>query len=238
MNKLQPAQLLAEVDDVLRTMPAPCSFGYCTPEHMAWLGRATALVHAWDPLIATEQFDGNITKMNSPKARDVDAGAKAVLTTLHQLRHDTLMRIPTAQSVSINAGSVFDYFDEVRKVIETAKLDILFVDPYLDAEFISRYLPHASTGVTIRLLAREKLQTLLPAVAMMRQQEALQIEVRSAPGFHDRYVFADQTTCYQSGASFKDGAKKAPTTLTQITDAFAAVFSTYEGLWLNGAQQP
>jgi len=38
-------------------------------------------------------------------------------------------------------------------------------------------------------------------------------------------------SCYQSGASFKDGAKKAPTTLTQITDAFSAVSATYEQRW-------
>lgn len=51
---------------------------------------------------------------------------------------------------------------------------------------------------------------------------------------HDRYVFVDRTACYQSGASFKDGAKKSPTTLTQITDAFAAVQQTYEALWAAG----
>lgn len=32
-------------------------------------------------------------------------------------------------------------------------------------------------------------------------------------------------------ASFKDGAKPAPTTLTQITDAFAVMLQTYEDLW-------
>jgi hypothetical protein len=41
----------------------------------------------------------------------------------------------------------------------------------------------------------------------------------------------DGLSCFQSGASFKDGAKKAPTTLTQITDAFTAVLETYEQLW-------
>ena len=53
----------------------------------------------------------------------------------------------------------------------------------------------------------------------------------SLPNFHDRYVFVDRGACYQSGASFKDGAKKAPTTLTQITDAFGPMLKTYEDLW-------
>ena len=109
----------------------------------------------------------------------------------------------------------------------------MFVDPYLDAEFVSRYLPHITTGVTIRLLAREKLQTLLPAARTFVSQNQPRLEIRSAPNFHDRYVFIDGRDCYQSGASFKDGAKTAPTTITQITDAFRAVYRTYQDIWHN-----
>lgn len=133
--------------------------------------------------------------------------------------------------MAVSKGLVFDYFDEIRKIVETAKQDLLFVDPYLDAEFVSRYLGHVSVGVTTRLLAREKLATLLPAVDLFAKQSKAAIEVRSAPNFHDRYVFVDRTACYQSGASFKDGAKSAPTTLTQITDAFTAMLQTYEAIW-------
>ena len=138
----------------------------------------------------------------------------------------------------MDTGSIFDYFDEVRKAIEAAKVDLLFVDPYLDAEFISRYMPHVSDGVTVRLLAREKMPSLLAAVPLHRQQSDLSIEVRSAGTFHDRYVFVDRATCFHSGASFKDGAKKAPTTLTQVVDAFPAVLGTYEQLWSIGTVHP
>lgn len=118
-----------------------------------------------------------------------------------------------------------------RKIIEPAKQDVFFIDPYLDAEFVSRYLPHVNVGVTIRLLAREKLSTLLPAVDQYGRQSKATVNVRSGPGFHDRYVIIDRAASYQSGASFKDGAKAAPTTLTQISDAFPVVCKTYEDLW-------
>ncbi len=140
MNELPPAQLLAEVEDVLRTMPPPDSFGTDTPEHFAWLGRASSVVHAWDPIKAIARFDGHVGMMNSRLGKEVQVGARAVLTMLHQIRHDLRMRTQSSQSVNVDAGGVFDYFDEIRKVIETAKQDILFVDPYLDAEFVSRYL--------------------------------------------------------------------------------------------------
>jgi hypothetical protein len=57
------------------------------------------------------------------------------------------------------------------------------------------------------------------------------VSIRSATGLHDRYVFIGKASCFQSGASFKDGAKQAPTTLTQITDAFNAIWETYEEVW-------
>ena len=125
--------------------------------------------------------------------------------------------------MAIGHGLVFDYFDEIRKQIATANQDLLFVDPYLDADFVSRYLPHAAGGVSVRLLAREKLSTLLPAVRQFSHQTGGTIEVRSASNFHDRYLIVDRALCFQSGASFKDGGRTSPTTITQITDAFASV---------------
>ena len=52
-------------------------------------------------------------------------------------------------NAAMGHSRIFDYFDEVRKIIEHAKQDLLFVDPYLDAEFVSRYLPHVAAGVSI-----------------------------------------------------------------------------------------
>ena len=74
---------------------------------------------------------------------------------------------------------------------------------------------------------------LVPTVAQFRQQTSTAVEARSSPGFHHRYLIADSAACYHSGASFKDGAKNAPTTLTQIVDALPAVHAAYEALWAN-----
>jgi hypothetical protein len=65
-------------------------------------------------------------------------------------------------------------------------------------------------------------------------QHGSSISVRSSQDMHDRFVIVDGTEAYQSGASFKDGAKKAPTTLTQITDAFAVLKAQYEDRWNAG----
>ena len=149
----------------------------------------------------------------------------------HEPSDQPLTQIAEREQTAIGQGEVFDYFNKLRELIETATQDMLFVDPYLDADFVSHYLPYVKPGVSIRLLTREQLPKLLPAVDRFVQQHSGAVEVRSAPGFHDRYVFVDQNACYQSGASFKDGAKKAPTTLIQITDVFPAVLQTYKDMW-------
>ena len=226
-------ELLAEVEDILRSMPDRATLRHPTDENFAWLGRVSALIEAWNPVkaiplgAAMDQFHGVM-------ARDAQEGSRKIQTLLHQARHALRMKTIGPVNSAIGQGRIFDYFDEVRKIIEPAQQDVFFVDPYLDAEFVSRYLPHLRPGLSIRLLARERLGTLLPAADTFARQSGNAVSVRSAPGFHDRYVFVDRGACYQSGASFKDGAKAAPTTLTQITDAFPVVLQTYEDLWHAG----
>ena len=138
---ISPAQQLAEVDDLLRTMPPVDSFDSASAEHYAWLGRASALVHSWDSVKAIARFDSLVKQLGSSNYLQTSQGASGVLIMLHQVRHDAILQSPSPQSMNVATGAVFDYFDEVRKVVELAKSDIFFVDPYIDADFVSRYLP-------------------------------------------------------------------------------------------------
>lgn len=223
-------QLLAEVEDLLRTMPLSFAIHNQTQESLAWLGRLSAVIEGWNPAKAI-MLNIYFKESRSAIPSSAAEGKAKIAILLHEARHNLRMRTIGPSSIVVAHGSVFDYFDEIRKLIEEARQDLLFVDPYLDAEFVSRYLVHVKPGVATRLLAREKLPTLIPAVEALAKQSKLNIEIRSAPNFHDRYIFVDKIACYQSGASFKDGAKSAPTTLTQITDAFESMFRTYEELW-------
>lgn len=227
---LSKEQLLAEIEDLVRTMPPRATIRHETEENLAWLGRLSAVIEKWNPLKGGLLMD-SLHQFNEMNAQQTREGFRGLMTLLHQARHDLRMETLGPANVVVAPRMVFDYFDELRKIIEAARQDLLFVDPYLDAEFVSRYLPHVAAGVTTRLLAREKLAKLLPAVDAFAQQSGMRIEVRSVSGFHDRYVFVDRASCYQSGASFKDGAKSAPTTVTQIMDAIASVLKTYEDLW-------
>jgi hypothetical protein len=230
MTTIARDKLLIEIEDVIRTMPPRATIRHETPENLAWMGRALAVMHLWDPVRAV-MFDQHVNNTRAVMALPSHQGVLGVITMLHQAAHELRLETVGPLTIAVAQGGVFDYFDEIRKVIEEAKLDLLFVDPYLNADFVSRYLPHISQGVSVRLLGRENMATLIPAVELLSQQTGLAIHVRSANGLHDRYVFVDRQSCYQSGASFKDGAKKGPTTLTQIIDAFDVVLETYEKMW-------
>jgi hypothetical protein len=230
MADIKPQDLLAELADVIRTMPPRETVRHKTPENQAWLGRAVAVIGLWDraQAIAARSY---VAQIHDNMAATVAKGVSGLINLLHEA-HETV-RITTVGPVSraIDTGMVFEYFDELRKQIELAKTEVFFVDPYLDADFVSTYLPCVAVGVSIRLLARERTSTLVPAAKLFAQQSGARIAVRSSQNFHDRYLFVDGAACFQSGASFKDGARKSPTTITQITDAFQVVQATYEDLW-------
>ncbi len=225
-------ELLAEVEDLLRNMPEHATIRHDTDENFSWLGRVAAVIEAWDSKKSI-LLGVYLNSFHSVMERESHDGLRKIITLLHQARHDLRMKTFGPMDVAIQKGMVFDYFDEIRKIIQIANKDLFFIDPYLDAEFVSRYFGNITQGVSIRLLTREKLKTLLPAVDAYMQQHQVKIEVRSTSGFHDRYLFIDGASCLQSGASFKDGAKTSPTTLTQITDAFSAIQTTYEQMWGN-----
>lgn len=235
MEKFDSESLLFEIEDVIRSMPPPKTLGSDSTDVIAWLGRASAAVHAWDPIKATMMFDGYVKGIGSPMSREFNDAVRGALVILHQAQNDLRLKTIGPLSISISKGKVFEYFDELRKVIELSHNDLLFIDPYLDADFVSRYMPFVASGVKVRLLGREKITALVAAVNTYAQQSPLLVSVRSSPQIHDRYLIVDGTACYQSGASFKDGAKNAGTTLTQITDAFSAVKNTYEALWESGS---
>jgi hypothetical protein len=224
---MKAEHLLAEVEDILRTMPQGETLNLNTPENLSWIGRAAAFIKIWD-LAESIAFRSALNDLRNGWHLSAFTQIQIVL---RQAQSDLRLKTIGPINMAIGQGLTFDYFDAVRKTMETARSDLFFIDRYLDAEFVSRYLPHVASGVSIRLLARDKITVLLPAVEAFARQSGTKVQIRSSTDFHDRYVIVDRQACYQSGASFKDGARAAPTTLTQITDAFQAVHQTYETLW-------
>ena len=233
---MEDAQLLGEVEELIRTQPPINSIMWATAGTEEWIGRASALMEEVGPSVS---MSFNAAVLGLGMHATGERCGKQVVQLLHKAR--TKLRLTTVGPVNsaIGAGAVFDYFDEVRKIIETASVDLFFVDAYMGAEFVSRYLPHVKSGVRIRLLTKKMVAQLVPALQTFRPQHGASLEARTCGSdIHDRWVFVDNSSCYQSGASFKDGAVKSPTTLTQLQDMFAVVHQQYESIWAASAAIP
>lgn len=231
MNK---EQLLGEVDDILRAAPSNDVIRERPHTASEWVGRAAAALTRWD-MTRFPQIDAAVA--DSQAMLDTKrnfTGFQRLTVLLQQARADLRMEVGLL-SVVIPQGQVFDYFDELRKIVEAARSEVFFVDPYLDPDFVSRYLPQVGRGCAIRLLTGpQKIASLLPAVDLFTQQFGRPVRLRVSDKLHDRFLFVDRASCYLSGASFKDGAKNAAAVLTQITDAVQAMLDTYESLWATG----
>ena len=229
MHQLTPAQLLSEIEDVLRTAPAG-DYRVGQPDALGWIGRASSLLKRWN-MTKGILFDAHAGGVFAPGSTFPASHHMNMLLILNEARHDLRLNEVGPLSIALQKGAVLDYFDEVRKVLATAKTDLLFVDPYVDPEFIARYTPQVPAGVTVRLLSKKGIAALLPAVELAERQHGLSIQVRGTNDLHDRFVFVDRTYGYQSGASFKDGGRLSPTIFSQITDALTQVLGVYESLW-------
>lgn len=230
---MDASDIVTEIEDLIRTMPDRL-YTWGTPAAIDWLGRARSVLSLRqvglniEATIAVEQALDRYTAVS-------DKGKDKVLLLLQQARHRFRLESVGPMSLAVSKGMVFDYFDHLRRVIEEAKTDIFFVDPYLDADFVSKYLPFVQPSVNVRLLARERIKTLLPSVQAFRDQHNVQCEVRHGSGFHDRFVFVDGVRGLQSGASFKDGGIKTPTVLLELSDTLLQVLATYDALWAASA---
>jgi hypothetical protein len=236
---LDDASLLFHLDELVRTKPPGNELvGNPTEEHQEWVGRARALIGAWDAVRGVtfnSDSDKALAADNYNPMAPVQALAR-MMSTIQEARGELRLITGGRVSASFAAGQPFDIFDELRKVIETAQQDVLFVDRYMGADFVSLYLPHIPQGVTVRLLTRDKVPQLISTLGAYKQQHLLNIEVRTSQGFHGRFLSVDGARSFTVDASFKDAAKSAPAALIELTDTATTSLAQYEQLWLSGTK--
>lgn len=233
MDQIDQKQLLAEVDDLIRSAPQGPQGCFEASSRHDWLGHVSAaLTRSGQDSSIVDSFLSAMSNRGSSAPREQAASYRRIIVYLHRVRRLLQWKTGMPTGVVIEPGMVFDYFDEIRKIIEQARHQIFFVDPYMDAEFVSRYMQFIDSGIEVRLLTKNSsADPLITATDLFTRQSGIGVEIRTSDRLHDRFIFVDRQNCYLSGASFKDGAKRSPTVITQITDAFDAQLNCYEKIW-------
>lgn len=128
-------ELLAEIEDLIRNIPNP---QFSSDTDVIWAGQAKAVLNSWDS-IRSALFRSNIDSAVNLSLGPRQTGLRKTAVALNEVRYELRMKTLGPVNVAVGTGMVFDYFDTLRKTIELAASDILFIDPYLEAEFASKY---------------------------------------------------------------------------------------------------
>lgn len=106
------------------------------------------------------------------------------------------------------AGQHFDALLKFNDIISNAKKEIILIDNYLN-EKILNLLASKNNNVLCRVLTLDKSYT--PALKTFIEafnKQYNNLEVKTTPLFHDRFVVLDKKDFYHFGASIKDAGNK------------------------------
>ncbi len=239
MEKPTPQSLYHQLARLRDEMPVWSELG--KPSTSKWIGRVLALVDAAETtmeLLTLRTYVDHLNRHGSSEKTAVMI-AQVVDTALAKLE----LRLPAeAQGAFIPAGGVFDGYQAVSKVLATARVDVLLVDPYVDDKLISDFVPLAPEGLCVSVLgdAHYAKPSIKPAaerwIAQWQSKRPLEVRLAQSRSLHDRLIVIDGTTAWVLGQSFKDLAKRAHSSLVRMDpDSATLKIAAHIALWKSAA---
>jgi hypothetical protein len=233
--KLQPEEAYRLFGRLLENVPDFSGYGTLSVEQLKWLGRVEALVKEVGDTSAYVKIGIAVKNMLGPQRADA---FKQIMLTLYGEMAAAELRAPqSAQGAFVPVASAFDAFAAISKLFQSAKSDVLLVDPYLDETVLTEFGTVVSSGIAFRLLSDSS--TVKPSLAPAANKWATQygasrpLSVRPSPPktLHDRAIFIDQTTAWTLTQSLKDFARRSPAEVVRADDTAALKIAAYEQIW-------
>ena len=97
------------------------------------------------------------------------------------------------------AGSEYDSLRYVSRLVESAKSEIVVIDPYADATILD-VLSGKKAGVTVRLVCKDRGKPTASEIAKFNRQYK-GLAVSYSDDFHDRFVIIDNVELHNLGSS-------------------------------------
>jgi hypothetical protein len=221
--------LLAELRAMVDSPPRIDIRTPLSRDQMAWLGRAHALVSAWN---SVEAASISVSADFIAAGLYPEGNLRKILTVIHRVIAALELQVPTRSDQAFGPGAVYDFLKTLRDLLSTAKQNILIVDPYLDEQIFDTYLSTIDSQVTVRLLADKYATSLKPTHDKFISQKKMSVEIRISRSIHDRIVFLDNNSCWVLGQSIKDAAVSKPTYMAPLSgDIAKQKLIVYEEIW-------
>ena len=126
---------------------------------------------------------------------------------------DALDRVRLLPSGIIPAGTEFDSIRQVSRLVESAKSEIVIIDPYADATILD-VLSVKGAGVTVRLVCRNRGKPTVSEIAKFNRQYK-GLTVSYSDDFHDRFVIIDNAELHNFGSSVNSLVRRVSTYSTR-----------------------
>lgn len=223
---MDPAELHARLKALMHEWPAFEGRGKVTAETNEWLGRAHVLVEAGGDAAETIIFGTSVAGLGSALH---DSNVQSIRAILFRVLARAELKAPAGQSGAfIAAASPFDVFASLSKILAQARVDVLIVDPYIDAVALTDVAVLVPAGVPVRLLGDSAhiQASLVPALARWRAQHSTRpVEARmTVPrALHDRLIIVDRANAWALSQSIKDFAKRTPASIERSTAEISAM---------------
>ena len=207
-----PEQLLALLEDTIKSAPAFPYQGGLSADDLKWLGRADALLEASDAVSALVHFRAARSAINS-----YSHSRENLLIPLYDAFSRMELSVPSAnKGAFIPGGDTWNGYAALVAIFQKECDEIFVVDPYLDASIYTDLAPHAVAKRGIKCLTANKQQNVPGLVAASKKWASdlsvneRKVEVRTLPGsaLHDRLVIVNPQEVWLVSQSLRDIAKR------------------------------
>jgi hypothetical protein len=202
------------------------------------------ILNAYDALDDQQRLSAAksvVTFSLSSRAHDMSEQVVEALETVGWEIHDGELsaRTPELREMFFPKGTQWDAFVVLRNLFAEAKNELMIVDSYADKKVFQLLAPPAGK-LTVKILCFQYAPAVkAEAGAFTAQHPGVQIEVRSAKDFHDRFIVIDGTSCVHVGASINHAGKTA-FMISRLEDVAnrTALLTSINTAWLNSTIVP
>ena len=113
--------------------------------------------------------------------------------------------LPPREGIFVD-GQIYDAYEWVERLIESAKKSILLIDNYVD-ESVLTMMSKKEKGVQVDIYTKDISKVLTLAASKFNSQYG-NLALHQTTNVHDRFLILDDQTIYLIGASLKDAGKK------------------------------
>lgn len=215
-----------------------------SPETLKWYGDAYALISAHGDGMSAIALQLAIDKLTQSSSRGVLAvqhaneAADAIRVIMYRILSIAEMNAPNEHQGSfIAAGSTFDAFAAITKVLSMAKNEVLIIDPYMDEKILTDFAISLDEHINIKLLTcqKKKKQSLEPALSRWKSQyinsRLLEARATESTPLHDRLIIIDNIKVWVLTQSLNAFAKNAHAAVVEYPDTDNLKKQSYVDIW-------